>query len=223
MAKGVGPLARPVGRAMEIPVNLIDGNPKNYNKQPKTVFAKLVESIREFGFVDPVIVREKSGGRYEVIGGEHRTRAAQVLRMETVPAINVGRMDDVTAARLLIVLNETKGQGDNDMLSALVTFIKEEGGEDALQVLPYSDAQLADMIDEDIDDDDFADEEAESAPPEALEVKIKGVDIANMLELGGVSQDDLKKLAIVLRKWRQTKSAEMPAYMHLIMTLKKDT
>lgn len=54
----------------------------NYNRQTEFIYDKLMSSIRTFGFVDPVIVRggNQDGmfedGNWEIIGGEHRWRAA---------------------------------------------------------------------------------------------------------------------------------------------------
>lgn len=59
--------------------------------QPRATFtedqlAELVESIREHGIIQPLIVR-KSGGKHELIAGERRWRAAAILGLSTVPVI----------------------------------------------------------------------------------------------------------------------------------------
>ena len=61
-------------------------------RQPRTHFseedlAELVHSVREFGVLQPVIVRQNSEGTYELIMGERRTRAARVAGLESIPAI----------------------------------------------------------------------------------------------------------------------------------------
>lgn len=61
-------------------------------RQPRTHFkpedlAELVHSVREFGVLQPVVVRKNSDGAYELIMGERRTRAAREAGLETIPAI----------------------------------------------------------------------------------------------------------------------------------------
>ncbi len=61
-------------------------------KQPRTVFdedalAELVHSIREFGLLQPIVVRETTRGRYELVMGERRWRASQQAGLATIPAI----------------------------------------------------------------------------------------------------------------------------------------
>ncbi|MFJ2544120.1 ParB/RepB/Spo0J family partition protein [Microbacterium sp. NPDC087589] len=61
-------------------------------RQPRTHFnaedlAELVHSVREFGVLQPVVVRKNSDGDYELIMGERRTRAAREAGLEKIPAI----------------------------------------------------------------------------------------------------------------------------------------
>jgi len=77
-----------VGQQNEIDINLISPNPK----QPRTVFdetalTELMVSIKEIGILQPPVVREVSGGRYELIMGERRYRAAKAVGLKTIPVI----------------------------------------------------------------------------------------------------------------------------------------
>jgi len=68
--------------------NSIVPNPR----QPRTHFnpedlAELVHSVREFGVLQPVVVRRNGEGEYELIMGERRTRAAREAGLETIPVI----------------------------------------------------------------------------------------------------------------------------------------
>ncbi|RJQ88870.1 ParB/RepB/Spo0J family partition protein [Amycolatopsis panacis] len=72
----------------EIPVSSVKPNPK----QPRQVFdeealAELEHSIREFGLMQPIVVRELSDGEYELVMGERRLRASQQAELEAIPAI----------------------------------------------------------------------------------------------------------------------------------------
>ncbi|MCK2025703.1 MULTISPECIES: ParB/RepB/Spo0J family partition protein [Microbacterium] len=61
-------------------------------RQPRTHFdpedlAELVHSVREFGVLQPVVVRKNGDGDYELIMGERRTRAAREAGLDAIPAI----------------------------------------------------------------------------------------------------------------------------------------
>src|SRR5207248_9771810 len=55
---------------------------------------ELKASIEEVGFLQPIVVREQSPDRYELVMGERRWRAAQALGRETIPAIIRDTRDD---------------------------------------------------------------------------------------------------------------------------------
>ena len=81
----------------EIDPSAIERNPR----QPRQVFdeealAELVHSIREFGLMQPIVVRGMSGqpGRYQLVMGERRWRAAQQAGLATIPAIVRETADD---------------------------------------------------------------------------------------------------------------------------------
>lgn len=83
----------------------IDPNPK----QPRTHFdeealAELAHSVKEFGLLQPIVVREMSGGRYQLIMGERRWRASQRAKLETIPAI-VRQTDDEDLLRDALLEN----------------------------------------------------------------------------------------------------------------------
>jgi ParB family chromosome partitioning protein len=72
----------------DLPLDSISPNPR----QPRTVFDEeamneLVESIREVGMLQPVVVRPLGGSKFELVMGERRWRAAQQAGVGTIPAI----------------------------------------------------------------------------------------------------------------------------------------
>jgi ParB family chromosome partitioning protein len=72
----------------EIPPELIQPNAR----QPRRVFdqarlAELAESIRTRGVLQPIVVRPLAGGSFELVAGERRLRAAQMVELETIPAL----------------------------------------------------------------------------------------------------------------------------------------
>ncbi|WP_029888511.1 ParB/RepB/Spo0J family partition protein [Polycyclovorans algicola] len=66
--------------------------------------AELADSIRARGIVQPLIVRPVSGGRFEIVAGERRFRAAQLVGLKVVPAI-VREMDEREAMAVALVEN----------------------------------------------------------------------------------------------------------------------
>jgi ParB family transcriptional regulator, chromosome partitioning protein len=90
---GLAPV--PGARFAELPVTSIEPN----GKQPRHVFdeealEELKTSIQEVGFLQPIVVRELGEGRYELVMGERRWRAAQAVGRETIPAIIRDTRDD---------------------------------------------------------------------------------------------------------------------------------
>jgi ParB family chromosome partitioning protein len=80
----------------EIDVSAIEPNPQ----QPRTVFdeealTELEHSIREFGLLQPVVVREAGPGHYQLVMGERRWRASQRAGLDRIPAIVRRTGDDI--------------------------------------------------------------------------------------------------------------------------------
>src|ERR687893_1720115 len=72
----------------EIPTDLIDPNPRQPRRTfDETKLAELADSIRARGVLQPIVVRPLAGGRYELVAGERRLRAAKIAELETIPAL----------------------------------------------------------------------------------------------------------------------------------------
>ena len=77
--------------------------------QPRHVFdeeklRELADSIREHGVVSPLIVSELDGGRYRIIAGERRWRAARLAELEEIPAI-VRPLDEIERMEAALIEN----------------------------------------------------------------------------------------------------------------------
>ena len=86
-------------------VERIDPNPN----QPRLTFdedtlAELALSITEHGVLQPILVRPAADGRFQLIAGERRWRAARLAGLREVPAI-VDEIDDQTALEIAIIEN----------------------------------------------------------------------------------------------------------------------
>jgi ParB family chromosome partitioning protein len=110
---------RGLGRGLEVLVGGADDTPtlvelrvdqiSPNTRQPRRRFepeatAGLAESIRHQGLLQPVVVRPRAGGGYELIAGERRWRAAREAGVETVPAL-VRTADDRDSLLLALVEN----------------------------------------------------------------------------------------------------------------------
>ena len=87
----------------QIKISLVD--PKS--DQPRKYFNKesleeLSESIKENGLLQPILVREYAGDRYQIIAGERRFRACKLAGLSEIPAIILDRDDKDTAQIALI-------------------------------------------------------------------------------------------------------------------------
>lgn len=93
------------GRMTEIGIHLIDANPF----QPRSIFEdgaleELAQSIRQLGIIQPVTVRAVKAGRYQLISGERRWRAARVAGLTTIPAF-IRQADNEAMLEMAIVEN----------------------------------------------------------------------------------------------------------------------
>jgi ParB family transcriptional regulator, chromosome partitioning protein len=89
----------------ELPVGSISPNPR----QPRRHFDEeslnaLAGSLGERGVLQPVLVRPKPDGAYELVAGERRWRAAQIAGLEKIPAL-VRSGDDAQALELALIEN----------------------------------------------------------------------------------------------------------------------
>src|SRR5512135_825616 len=121
-------------------------NSWNPNVMSEEDYGKALESIRRFGFVDPITVRDFETGGLEIIDGENRWRAAKDLGLREVPVIIVW-VDDETAQQLTIVLNELRGRPDEARLAKIIAELNQHHPLDDLErVLPFRRAELAKMV-----------------------------------------------------------------------------
>jgi len=87
----------------DLPIDQIDANPS----QPRRRFEpealqSLADSIAVQGVLQPVLVRPRPGGRFELVAGERRWRAAQLAQESTIPAIIRERDDAATLEAALV-------------------------------------------------------------------------------------------------------------------------
>ena len=99
-----------VAQQNEVSIDSISPNPK----QPRTVFneeamSELVASIKEIGILQPPVVRQTSPGRYELIMGERRFRAAKLAGLRSIPVI-IRQTPDIELLREALIENIHRSQ-----------------------------------------------------------------------------------------------------------------
>jgi ParB family chromosome partitioning protein len=89
----------------ELAVELVAPNPDQPRKRfDEDALQALAESVQERGMLQPVLVRPRPGGTYELVAGERRWRAAQLAGLETLPAL-VQQRDDAQSLEAALIEN----------------------------------------------------------------------------------------------------------------------
>ena len=102
---------------MQVPISAIVANPQ----QPRVQFKHhdledLMNSIKEHGVIQPLIVSLRPGGGYELIAGERRFRASKMLGLATVPV--VVRIADATEKLVLALIENIQREDLNPLEEA---------------------------------------------------------------------------------------------------------
>lgn len=160
---------------LTVPIDDVIPNEWNPNRMDERTYEAARESIREYGFIDPVTVRPHplQKGKWEILDGEHRHRGAKDEGYDEVKIANVGEMSDVAAKKLTIIFNETRGEADLTLLGILVAGLNDalEESRELLRLgLPYSDAEIENLLAIGATDwDQWAAAQDPVAPPEPPE------------------------------------------------------
>ena len=89
----------------EIDISAIAPNPQQPRRHfAEEAIAELAESIERRGVLQPILVRDLGGGKYELVAGERRWRAAQKARLHRIPAL-VREFDESTTAEVALIEN----------------------------------------------------------------------------------------------------------------------
>lgn len=131
-----------------INIKISELKPANYN--PRVMSEKemtnLRRSIREFGFVEPVVVNKHPGRENVVVGGHQRISAAQLEGIEEVPCYFVD-LDLHHEKALNLALNKIHGEWDEKKLQDLIIKLSDEGQLD-MNLTGFDTAEINDMKDE---------------------------------------------------------------------------
>ena len=91
----------------DIPLTEIDDFPNHpFKVREDEDMDQLVESVKSRGVITPVTLRQKEGGRYEIVSGHRRKRASELAGLETIPA----EIKELTRDEAIILMVESKFQ-----------------------------------------------------------------------------------------------------------------
>ena len=119
-------------------VGLLDPLADNINEMGGEDFNLLLESIRDYGFVEAVEVVPLTNGRHVVIGGNHRVEAARKLGIAKVPATVLrGPQWNDEDVRLFAAarLNNIRGRTSQERFAAIYNRLAPKYGDDSLRQL----------------------------------------------------------------------------------------
>lgn len=131
-----------------VPIGELHPNSWNVNRLNAFQYAKLLESMTEFGFIDPLLARPcPVHPDFEIVGGEHRWRAARELGYVELPVI-IRQMTDPIARKISLIDNELHGQADPVELGSLLRELNSSfDGSELLIGLPFTGEILAGFLD----------------------------------------------------------------------------
>lgn len=140
---------------VEVPIGELKPAEYNPREMPPAMMEKLIRSIEEFGFVQPIVVRSEDK---LVVGGHQRLEAMQIklrrdevpeeeIAKQTVPVVFLTGVSDERAKLLNVALNKISGDWDDDKLAALFSSLAPETEVD----LPVADLGLTGFFPDEID------------------------------------------------------------------------
>jgi ParB family chromosome partitioning protein len=117
----------------EIPVEAVLSNPFQARLAvSEEELAELTETVKQYGVLQPILVRPKPGDRYEIIAGERRLAAAKRAGLIMIPAM-IQDIDDKTARKLSFIENlQRKDLSDYEKALVLKEMLKDYPSQEAL-------------------------------------------------------------------------------------------
>jgi len=140
----------PETHVVDVRLDTIDEAPDNPNVMEPEMYVRLVEAIRRFGFLQPVLLKETENDRFEIVDGHHRIRAARELEYEFVSAVVVDQEDDAHALAevLRVGMNKLRGELDLSGVGRILADLEKNGwAMDDLVLSGFNESEINDLID----------------------------------------------------------------------------
>jgi ParB family transcriptional regulator, chromosome partitioning protein len=192
---------------IELPVSQLKEAPWNANQMDETTERKLKESLRNFGLVQPLVVRNIGNSSYEVLSGNHRLKLLQELNFTSVPCIVVD-LNDAGAMLLAETLNNLHGEDDLSLKGSLLEKILADIPQDkVLSILPEtanSLQALSSLGQSDLAQHLKAWEESRSARLKHLQLQLTIPQLEVIEEAIKIAMPEVKKLGLKSFNQRST-------------------
>ena len=121
-----------------VPIEMLHANPNNPRKHFRDdELEDLTRYIREKGLLQPLVVRERAGGEYEIVAGERRWRAAQRAGIHEIPVL-IRTLSDGEALEIALI--------ENIQRSDLNAIEEAKGYTQLMSQFGYTQQQLADSL-----------------------------------------------------------------------------
>lgn len=126
-----------------VKTSLLDFADWNYKEDDPNMQDSLDENIKKLGQIENVHIREKEGGRFEVLNGNHRLKTFKKNGVSYALAYNHGNISLKEAVERALMTNETKFKADTLKLADLVVLsLDDESPEDLAKRFPFSAQQI---------------------------------------------------------------------------------
>jgi ParB family transcriptional regulator, chromosome partitioning protein len=123
-------------KVVDIPIHQIHGASWNPNQMDEAMHSRLLQSIKRFGLVLPLVVRPAEDDNYETIGGVQRLAVLRELGIDLIHCVVV-EADDANARLLAQALNRIRGQDDLGLHAELIREVLQSlPQKEVLQLLP---------------------------------------------------------------------------------------
>lgn len=135
----------------DIPIDSIDRRPGNPNKMAARERQDLRYGLDTAGMLQPILVVPKSGGRYELIDGEHRLDEVIALGEHTIPAtiaqLGSSQVEDFLAQR--VRMNKVRGSLDLTEVAATAAELAQSGWSEELisKGIGFTEEEVGDLLD----------------------------------------------------------------------------
>ena len=130
---------RPV---IDLPIEQLTPAPWNPNEMSEEMFNQLVKNIQEVGLIQPIMVAKIGENEYQIIGGEHRWKAARFLNYPAVPCIVYEDWDEdkrkfvnmrmnvitgkISPAKFTAMHTQMRGRYSQEIMATMMGFASEE-------------------------------------------------------------------------------------------------
>lgn len=122
-------------KTVKLPLSALVPNATNPNKMGNREFDLLCDNIERTGLTEPILVKAIEDGKYRIVGGHHRHKAAQFLGFEEVPCVVIDdpQFDEEAETFQLVRMNTIHGKLDPDTFFTLYQKMSAKYSDEILQ------------------------------------------------------------------------------------------